>query len=78
MNNEYYQTSDFCLATTLVALGFQIISMDRSNPKRVNFNFSNCKNLQNKIYQYWEKQIRVSPLDFYYAQKKLKSLLYMG
>jgi len=78
MSNEYYQTSDFCLATTLTSLGFQTIGLDRSNPKRVNFSFSDSKQLQIAISQYWEKQIKVSPLDFYYAQKKLKSLLYRG
>jgi len=76
--NKAFSTSDFCLATTLVSLGFPILQLDRTDPRRVNFVFADQKDLQEEINLFWEEKTLISPMAFYYAQKKLKSLLYMS
>lgn len=76
--NEYYITSDFCLTSTLVTLGFPVVELDKFNPKRINFNFIDTDELRQSVDLYWKKQIKVYPLDFYYAQRQLKSLMYQG
>lgn len=78
MKHEYYQSSDFCLVSTLVSLGFSVSNLDRSNPQRINFNFTDTTELRQSVDLYWKKQIKVSPLDFYYAQRQLKTLMYQG
>jgi len=78
MKHEYYTTSDFCLASTLVSKGFQVCGVDRSNPQRISFKFTNNQDLQNLVANFWDKQVFVSPIDFYYSQKQLKNIIYQG
>lgn len=78
MNNDYYQSSDFCLASTLVSLGFNVCNLDKSNPQRINFGFTDTTELRQSIDLYWKKQIKVPPLDFYNAQRHIKALMYQS
>lgn len=76
--NENYTTSDFCLASTLVSQRFTVSGLDKSNPKRIGFNFQDSEELQKTVSDFWAKKLLVSPFDFYYAQRQLKTLMYQN
>lgn len=75
MKNEF-RTSDFGLAATLIALDHQVIEFDRSNPKRVQFIFTQVEKLSTDVESFWNDSVRISPLKFLTAQKILKNRLY--
>ncbi len=76
LNLNNYLTFDFCLATTLTSKGFSVIGLDRSNPKRIGFQFENDNQLQNAIRDFWEAKLLVSPQEFYAHQRVLKARMY--
>ena len=78
INENYYFTSDFCLAVTLITQGFPIIGLDRTNSKRIQFFFDDTRGLQKTLACYWERKILISPQDFYANQRLLKSQMYSG
>jgi hypothetical protein len=39
-DDQYFETTDLGLSTTIVTLGFRLHSLDRSNPSRVNLSFA--------------------------------------
>ena len=76
MQNNYFQTSDFPLATTLASLGFQIESLDRTSA-RVEFCFENTQELNEAVQAFWRgNEIKVDPQVFVMNQKLIKSRLY--
>jgi len=74
MNNFY--TSDLGLASAMVSVGIPLISLDKSNPKRVEFVFEETKELQEAINSYWSSDLLVSPLTYFNAMKMLKNRIY--
>lgn len=75
-NNEYFSTSDFCLATTLLAINFRLVQLDKSNPRRVSFLFEHKDAIERLIPDFRNKSLQVIPQAFYYAQRELKTLMY--
>lgn len=75
-NNEYFSTSDFCLATTLLASNFQLIQLDKSNPRRICFLFNRKDEIDKIVPDFHNKLLQVTPQTFYYSQRELKTLMY--
>jgi hypothetical protein len=74
--NEYEcQTSDIGLCAALVASGFELTLLDRSN-QRVNFCFANSSELEQSVYDYWSKSLLVSAVGYFEALKSVKARLY--
>jgi lysophospholipid acyltransferase (LPLAT)-like uncharacterized protein len=78
IGNNHFKTSDYCLASTLVTLGFSVIDLDHSNSKRIKFSFYETQELEEAVALFWRKKISVSPTAFYNAQRELKTLMYQG
>lgn len=75
-NNEYFSTSDFCLATTLLANNFRLAQLDKSNPRRICFLFEHKDAIEQLIPDFRNKSLQVVPQAFYYAQRELKTIMY--
>jgi len=74
--NNLYKTSDFLTASVLVCLKFPLDSLDRNNPRRVEFCFDDSEDLQIAVKKVFRGEIKVEPREFAMAQKTLKSFLY--
>ncbi len=74
--SKTFATSDYCLATTLITLGYRLVGLDRKDPKRVFFEFQPTIQLEKNVEAYWDNQLLVSPRDFFNSQRQLKSRLY--
>lgn len=72
----FYSTSDFPTAVTLLVLKYFLETVDRRNPRRAIFIFERSSQLENDIKKIQSGQIKVDPLDFWSAQKRLKQALY--
>ena len=80
MNNEIktnsYLTSDFWIASTLMALGENLISLDRSNGHRVRFVFEYSGSLNSNVARYKAGEIKIEPQKLFVQTRLLKSRLY--
>ena len=74
MNNSYL-TSDWYLCIFLIAKGFQLLDIDRSNRSRCQFIFDDSEKLQEEVKNFWRNG-EVGAQDFVMAVKKAKALLH--
>jgi len=70
-----YLTSDWYLCVFLIAKGFPLINIDRSNRSRCQFIFEESVELQEAVQLFWRNG-EVGAQDFVMAVKKAKALLH--
>ena len=76
LDQNYYQTSDLSLATTL-SLFAPIEEIDRSsNPRKAVFIFRKTSELEKLIDQYFRNEIKISPQTYFNQLRVVKARLY--
>lgn len=73
---NFYETTDLNLATVLMALGCNLLHLDRVNPRRVVFCFEKNANIEAYTDEYWTGALRLPALALFTQQKLLKQRLY--
>lgn len=76
--NQYFSTYDLGLATVLVTLGYKLLKLDKTNPKKVRFVFKQEKNIDQTMLDYWEDKIKLPAQKLLNNQKMLKNRIYSG
>lgn len=76
MNNKKYFTHDLGLACVLVTLGYPLIELEKSNPKRVGFVFKRGAGIEKVIDDFFSNQLMLPALSLLSNQKNLKSRIY--
>ena len=74
-NQSLYQTADLSCAAAL-SLFFPIEAIDKSNPRRAFFSFSQTDKLDKVLIQFQRGELKVEPRAFFDAIKNLKTRLY--
>lgn len=69
-HKDYLVTSNINLASTLLALGHTIASMD-SKDRRVSFYFEQKPNIENDIDKFWKRELVVEPNEILNSRKEL-------
>jgi len=70
---EDYRTTDLPLACFLILKGFELLNLDVSNPKRVEFSFDS--NALEQVEEYWEGA-KIPAIRFALELRKLKTKMY--
>lgn len=73
--DNIFQTSDLPLAT-LLSLHYPLLSINKSNPSRVVFSFTNNHKLENIVNEYWLGKTNVEPNSYATQMKVLKNRIY--
>ncbi len=71
-----FSISDFPLAVTLLALGYPLDCLDRTDVNRIKFCFKHSSDLDEAVQAYWRNELRIEPRLFHMHQKLLKSQMY--
>jgi hypothetical protein len=71
-----FSTFDLGLATTLTTLGYKLLELDKTNPKKVRFVFKEEKNIEQTMLKYWNDEITLPALSLFNNLKTLKNRLY--
>lgn len=72
-----YETNDLGLASALSCLGFNLMELNRRDPRRVIFCFSRQQgDLEKAVQSYWDNSLRLPPAQLFTHQKLLKQRLY--
>jgi len=74
--SKKFSTFDLGLATTLTTLGYKLLELDKTNPKKVRFIFKEEKNIEQTMLKYWNNEITVPALFLFNNLKTLKNRLY--
>jgi len=75
-NKEIFQTDNFQLACYLASESVPLLSLDRTNPKRVIFVFEESEQRKILTQQFLSYKAKVEPHRFFSAQKDLKQMIY--
>ncbi|MFC1630203.1 DUF5659 domain-containing protein [Patescibacteria group bacterium] len=78
MNQNEFSTFDLCIATVLVTLGYELLGLDKSNPKRVKFVFERKEDIEQVITDYFNDRIKLPAQTLFNNQKNLKNRIYSG
>jgi len=74
--SKNFSTYDLGLATVLVTLGYKLIKLDKTNPKKVRFVFEEDKKIEQVMMDYWNDKMKLSALALFNNQKMLKNRIY--
>lgn len=76
MSNGLWQTSDFGVATAILTCGFELVGVDKSNPRRVYFMFRKSPEIDDCVNKYWTGKLMVPANTVMDGTKHLKALIY--
>ncbi len=74
--NEQFLTFDLGLASALTSLGYELLDLDRANPRKVQFIFKRAKGIDKLTEDYWSNRLMVNARTFFDNQKMLKNRIY--
>lgn len=75
-SDKTFLTDSFLLSSYLLSESCRLISVDKKNPKRVNFIFEESENRKILTEKFLSYQALIEPHRFYSAQKDLKQMIY--
>ena len=74
--NQNFSTYDLGLATVLVTLGYRLLKLDKTDPKKVKFVFKEEKDIKQVLTGYWNDEIKLPAQTLFNNQKMLKNRIY--
>ena len=74
--SEQFITYDIGLAATLVTLGYTLIDVDRTNPRKSQFIFRRDEHIDKMVNKYWDNTLTVPARSIVDNLKMLKNRLY--
>jgi len=78
MSQNEFSTFDLGLAAVLVTMNYELLELDRSNPKKVRFIFKREKNIEGVMTDYFNDKIKLPAQTLFNNQKNLKNRIYTG
>ncbi|MFA5386306.1 MAG: DUF5659 domain-containing protein [Candidatus Paceibacterota bacterium] len=73
---KYLSTFDLGAAASLVSAGFELVSLDKTNPRKVQFIFRRVIGIEKVVDDYWSDKLEVKARSFFDNVKMLKNRIY--
>ncbi len=73
---DFMTTFDLGCSAVLVSSGFELVSLDKSNPKKVQFVFRREIGIERVVDDYWSDRLEVKARTFFDNVKMLKNRIY--
>ena len=72
-----YGLSDLGCTAALITIGFDLLDLDTTNPKRIRFLFESSKKIEAATQNYWVAQgLQVNAREYFQNLRMLKSRIY--
>jgi len=71
-----YKTYDLACAAALISEGFILLTLDKENPRKVQFVFNESNHIVEVIDKYWSDKLKVNARTFFDNIKMLKNRIY--
>jgi len=78
MENDHFIISDLGCAAALLTADFELLSLDRENPRRVKFVFRREAEIEKVADDFWNGCLKQKSRQFWDNIKNLKNRLYSG
>lgn len=73
---DFLTTYDLGCSAALVSSGFELISLDKSNPRKVQFIFKRKFGIEKVVDEYWADRLEVKARTFFNNTKMIKNRIY--
>ena len=73
---NYFYTFDLGCSAALISAGFELVSLDKSNPRKVQFIFRREIGIEKVVDDYWADRLEVKARAFFDNVKMLKNRIY--
>ncbi|MCL4390227.1 MAG: DUF5659 domain-containing protein [Patescibacteria group bacterium] len=73
---HFLSTFDLGAAASLVSAGFELVSLDKTNPRKVQFIFRRELGIEKVVDDYWSDRLDVKARTFFDNVKMLKNRIY--
>ena len=73
---DYLHTFDLGAAASLVTAGFELVSLDKGNPRKVQFIFRREIGIEKVVDEYWSNTLEVKARALFDNTKMLKNRIY--
>jgi len=75
-HNNFYYTYDLGCSAALICAGFELVSVDRENPRKVQFIFRRADGIDGVLDQYFADRLEVKARRFFDNLKALKNSIW--
>lgn len=73
---NYFYTFDLGCSAALISAGFELVSLDKENPRKVQFIFRREVGIEKVVDDYWADRLEVKARAFFDNVKMLKNRIY--
>jgi len=73
---NYFYTFDLGCSAALISAGFELVSLDKTNPRKVQFIFRREVGIEKVVDDYWADRLEVKARAFFDNMKMLKNRIY--
>ena len=73
---NYFYTFDLGCSAALISAGFELVSLDKANPGKVQFIFRREVGIEKVVDDYWADRLEVKARAFFDNVKMLKNRIY--
>ena len=75
-SDAYWATFDLGCSSALISAGFELVSLEKSNPRKVKFIFRRMVGIDKAVSDYWSDRLEVKARTFFDNTKMLKNRIY--
>lgn len=75
-SKEYFQTSDLGLATALCCRSYELLSLDKQDPRKVSFIFKRELGIEDDADAYWSNELETKARTYFDNLRTLKNRIY--
>lgn len=75
-SKEYFQTADLGLATALCCRGYELITLDKQDPRKVSFIFKREIGIEQDTDDYWADRLEIKGRTYFDNLRTLKNRIY--
>jgi hypothetical protein len=73
---NYFYTFDLGCSAALISSNFNLVSLDKTNKRKVQFIFSRKAGIEKIVEKYWADRLKVNAREFFDNVKMLKNRIY--
>ena len=74
--NTHWTTFDLGCSSALVSAGFELVSLEKTNPRKVQFIFRREAGIEKAVDDYWADRLELKARTFFDNVKMLKNRIY--
>ncbi len=75
-SDKIFATYDLGCSSALISAGFELVSLDKTNPRKVQYIFRQEVGIEKVVDEYWADRLEVKARTFFDNTKMLKNRIY--